>query len=76
MRILNQIGMYAAILGTMALVLNLFNMVPRLLMWIYIWGEDNAMIIKISLIVGGGLLWFFTRAKHTEELASSEEKPE
>jgi len=76
MRILNQIGMYAAILGAMALVLNLFNMVPRLLMWIYLWGEDNAMIIKISLIVGGGLLWFFTRAKQTEELASSEEKPE
>jgi hypothetical protein len=74
MRFLNQLGMYAAILGALAIVMNYFNMVPRLLMWIYYWGDDNAMIIKISLIVGGGLLWFFTRPKH-EELASSDDEP-
>ena len=73
MRLLNQIGMYAAILGIMAIVLNFFDMVPRLLMWIYLWGEDNAWIIKIALVIGGGLLWFMTRPKH-QELASSEEE--
>lgn len=73
MRLLNQIGMYAAILGIMAIVLNFFDMVPRLLKWIYLWGENNAWIIKIALVIGGGLLWFMTRPKH-QELASSEEE--
>ena len=73
MRLLNQIGMYAAILGIMAIVLNFFDMVPILLKWIYLWGENNAWIIKIALVIGGGLLWFMTRPKH-QELASSEEE--
>ena len=32
-------------------------MVPKVLAWIYSWGDGVAWGIKIGLIVVGGLLW-------------------
>lgn len=47
-----------AIVGLLAIGLNFANMVPRVLMWIYTWGETVAWGIKIGLIVVGAILFF------------------
>lgn len=54
---MQKIGSYLVIIGLLAIVLSLFNYVPRLLGWIYQWGEGVAWGIKIGCIVLGGLLY-------------------
>ena len=54
---LKNIGSFAVVIGVLALVLNYFDRVPKVLVWIYNWGEGTAMLIKIGLIVVGGILW-------------------
>lgn len=55
---MKKIGSYMVFFGAFAIVLNFVNAVPRLLMWIYTWGEGVAWAIKIALVVVGALLWF------------------
>lgn len=43
--------------GVFAIILNFVNAVPRILVWIYSWGDMVAWIIKITLIIVGGVLW-------------------
>lgn len=45
------------VLGVLAIVLNFVNMVPRVLMWIYTWGESTAMIIKVGVVIVGAILY-------------------
>ena len=45
------------ILGLLAFGLNYMNAVPKVLAWIYNWGEDTAMWIKAGITGGGALLW-------------------
>ena len=33
------------------------NAVPKVLAWIYNWGEDTAMWIKTGITGGGALIW-------------------
>jgi len=40
-----------------AIILNFVDMVPRVLMWIYAWGEITAWGIKIGLVVVGAILF-------------------
>jgi hypothetical protein len=55
---MRKIGSSMFILGLLAIVLNFANMVPRLLMWIYSWGEGVAWAIKIGLVILGAILYF------------------
>ncbi|PWH81715.1 hypothetical protein DIS18_13620 [Algibacter marinivivus] len=55
---MKKIGSYMAIFGVLAIVLNFFDRVPSLLMWIYSWGDTTAWIIKIGLVVVGAILFF------------------
>jgi len=55
---MKKIGGYIAVIGLFAIVMNFFNMVPKILSWIYTWGEGTAWIIKIALVVIGGALYF------------------
>ena len=55
---MKSIGQTLLILGILAIVLEFFGYVPKLLFWIYEWGDGVAWAIKIALIVVGGLLWF------------------
>lgn len=64
MNFLGKLGGTIAILGILAIVLDFVNRVPRVLMWIYNWGDNTAWIIKIALVVGGGIL-FFVGSKST-----------
>jgi hypothetical protein len=59
--ILRQIGAASVIFGGLAIVMNFFNYVPKVLGWIYGWGEGTAWGIKIAMIVVGGVLWFLCR---------------
>ncbi len=54
---MKKLGGTIAILGLLAIVLNFVNMVPRVLMWIYTWGEGVAWAIKIACVVLGGTLY-------------------
>ena len=54
---MENIGSTMVVLGILAIVLDFFNYVPKVLFWIYEWGDGVAWGIKIALIVVGGLLW-------------------
>ena len=58
---MKNFGSFLLLLGVLAIVLDFFNYVPKLLFWIYEWGDGVAWIIKIALIVVGGILWLLGR---------------
>jgi hypothetical protein len=64
---MKKIGGYMAILGALAIVMDFMDRVPRLLMWIYNWGDTAAWGIKIGLIAIGGILWFIGNKKEAAE---------
>ena len=41
----------------LAFGLNYMNAVPKVLAWIYEWGEDTALWIKAGITGSGALLW-------------------
>lgn len=55
---MKKIGSYMAIFGLFAIVMGFLNRVPSLLIWIYNWGETTAWIIKVALVIVGGVLFF------------------
>lgn len=55
---IQKIGSFLLIIGLLAIIMNFFNYVPKLLMWIYNWGEGPAWAIKIGMVVVGAILWF------------------
>lgn len=73
---MRKIGSYMALFGILAIVLNFFDRVPTLLMWIYSWGDTAAWAIKIGLIVVGAVLFFMNKPiteEHTEAVEESAE---
>lgn len=66
---MKTIGTYMAIFGLLAIILNFFNAVPRLLAWIYNWGEGVAWGIKIAFVIVGAILYFMGR-KQEENIAN------
>ncbi|TGN29730.1 hypothetical protein [Empedobacter tilapiae] len=66
---MKTIGTYMAIFGLLAIVLNFFNAVPRLLAWIYNWGDGVAWGIKIAFVIIGAILYFMGR-KQEENIAN------
>lgn len=54
---MKKIGSLMVFFGFFAIVLDFVNAVPRILAWIYNWGEGIAWAIKIGLIVIGAFLW-------------------
>lgn len=72
---MENIGSTMVVLGILAIVLDFFNYVPKVLFWIYEWGDGVAWGIKIALIVVGGLLWLMGRGQAaSEEEALAEEE--
>ena len=72
---MKKIGGFMAVLGILAIVMNFLDRVPRLLMWIYNWGDTTAWIIKIGLVVVGGALYLLG-PKEVEEVEESREVSE
>ncbi|NRD23162.1 hypothetical protein HNV10_07915 [Winogradskyella litoriviva] len=63
---MKKIGGYMAFFGLFAIVLNFFDRVPTILMWIYSWGDTAAWAIKIGLIVVGAVLFFMGKPEVEE----------
>lgn len=55
---LGQGGLVLAAMGIISMVLSIFNYNIRLLSWIDIWGSTAGWIIRILLILVGGVLFF------------------
>ena len=72
---MRKIGSYMAIFGVLAIVLNFFDRVPTILMWIYSWGDTAAWAIKIGLIVIGAVLFFIGKPSE-EDVETVEESAE
>lgn len=71
---MKRIGSTMVFFGAFAIVLNFMNAVPRILVWIYNWGETAAWGIKIGLIVVGAILWFMaSKSEETEEATAAKE---
>jgi len=57
---MKKIGSSLFLIALLAIVLNFVDMVPRLLIWIYAWGDATAWAIKIGVLVLGAALWVFS----------------
>ena len=55
---MSKIGLYMGIAGLLAIVLDFLDRVPKVLFWIYSWGDAVAWAIKIGLVVVGAALFF------------------
>lgn len=73
---MRKIGTYMVIFGALAIVLNFFDRVPTLLMWIYSWGDIAAWGIKIGLIVVGAILFFVGKPTIEDDVKTVEESAE
>lgn len=72
---MKSFGSTLFILGLLAFGLNYMNAVPKVLAWIYNWGEDTAMWIKAGVTGGGALiqlLGHFAEKGAQEELEDDE----
>ncbi|MBC3845100.1 hypothetical protein H8K90_01800 [Winogradskyella echinorum] len=73
---MRKIGTYMVIFGALAIVLNFFDRVPTILMWIYSWGDTAAWGIKIGLIVVGAILFFVGKPTIEDDVKTVEESAE
>ena len=73
---MKKIGGYMVFFGLFAIVLNFFDRVPSILMWIYEWGEGVAWAIKIGLVVVGAALFFLGKPEAEEVELELPEEPE
>ena len=72
---MKSFGSTLFILGLLAFGLNYMNAVPKVLAWIYNWGEDTAMWIIAGVTGGGALIWLlghFAEKGAQEELEDDE----
>ena len=73
---MQNIGSTLAILGILAIFLDFFNRVPKVLVWIYNWGDGVAWVIKIAFVVVGGALWLIGRKQEAAHPALAEDDDE
>ncbi|WP_138433303.1 hypothetical protein [Winogradskyella algicola] len=72
---MRKTGGYMIFFGLFAIVLNFFDRVPSILMWIYEWGEGVAWAIKIGLVVVGAALFFLGKPEAEEVELELPEEP-
>lgn len=73
---MQNIGSTLAILGILAIFLDFFNRVPKVLVWIYNWGDGVAWVIKIAFVVVGSALWLIGRKQEAAHPALAEDDDE
>lgn len=54
---MKSIGSLLFLFGAAAIILGLMDKVPKLLTWIYNWGEGAAWAIKVGFVVLGAVLY-------------------
>lgn len=55
--------------GLMSIVLNLVGYNLRILMWIDLWGDVVGWLIRVALVVGGGVLFFVLPSEAAKQQA-------
>lgn len=70
---MKKIGSLMVFFAVFAIILNFVDAVPRILVWIYSWGETVAWGIKIALIVVGGILWLIGNKQEQAELEQQQD---
>lgn len=63
---MKKIGSIMVFYGAFAIILNFFDAVPRIMFWIYNWGETIAWAIKIAFVILGGILWLIGNKSEKE----------
>lgn len=64
---MKNIGGAIAFFGILAIVFGFLDRVPKILTWIYNWGETTAWIIKIGLVVVGGAMYLLVNDNKEKE---------
>jgi hypothetical protein len=67
---MKSIGSLLFIFGLAAIIFGFMDMAPKLLMWIYDWGEGAAWAIKIGFVVVGAVLYYLGTRQKKEEPTS------
>jgi hypothetical protein len=62
---LKSIGSLLVIFGLAAIVFGFMDMYPKILFWIYDWGEGTAWAIKIGFVVIGAVLYVMGNKQKT-----------
>jgi len=65
---MRSFGSLLLLLGVLAIVLDFVGRVPKLLVWIYSWGDGVAWVIKIAIILVGAALFFLGKKKEQEKV--------
>ena len=65
---MKKIGGYLLFFGIGSIVLNFLNMEFIILSWIDLWGPEVGWAIRVAMVVGGAVLWFFG---HKQEKAAT-----
>jgi len=60
---MTKIGSFLFLIGVFAIILDFLGRVPKILFWIYSWGDTMAWVIKIALIVLGAVLFLMGNKK-------------
>ncbi len=60
---MTKIGSFLFLIGVFAIILDFLGRVPKILFWIYNWGDTMAWVIKIALVVLGVALFFMGNKK-------------
>lgn len=68
---MKSIGSLLVIFGLAAVVWGFMDKAPRLLTWIYNWGEGAAWAIKIGFIVLGVVIYIMGSRQHKAESKAS-----
>lgn len=63
---MKSLGSLLFIFGAAATIFGLMDRVPRVLVWIYNWGETTAWVIKIGFMVLGAALYIIGSRKKAE----------
>ena len=58
---------FLVVIGLAAIIFGFMERVPKILIWIYQWGEGPAWAIKIGLVVAGAGLFLLSSKQKTGE---------
>ena len=67
---MRSIGSLLFIFGGASIIFGFMDRVPRLMTWIYQWGEGTAWAIKVGMVVLGALLYYVAGKPVKEESAA------
>jgi hypothetical protein len=70
---MKSLGTLLFLFGAAAIIFGFMDKVPRLLEWIYKWGEGTAWAIKIGFVVVGALIYIMAgrQSKKTNDPGQS-----